>query len=476
MVANDTIYLYPVPVDPDMVGTTGRRIAIAGLVVVLVLSLGAANATVGVQRTVLSESFVSESLAEEEAYTVLVDMAQEQLETEAANESGPGSIAQSVFPTVLTASYVQNQSEANLERIYDYLHGERSDVAIVINTTPLKADLTAEVVERMLADRGLADFDPTLAAMAKNESAYEQHREEFAAEQKARIQAETEPELNDSQLATAYNERRDEIRTGLVDELESRVAESDQPAALEPLLIEMGTLRIDALLDPDMTYETFTDEVDSLETELREAIRELVRSEVDQGLPDTIELTEQFGPEQREQLEQVRGVVGILDLLVYLLPLLALGVALLIGRLAATRSAGLFVVGGTVAVIGLVSALSIGGAGSRAETEVAAVASEEGLPAGLSDLVVGLLDQTVAVFVTQSWLLLALGVVLIVVGVAIRRELLPVENRPGESPAAESGTDSTPADEPPVDVTEETEDPEQPPVDEGTGSDGRDDV
>lgn len=458
-----------------MVGKLGRSIAIAILVVLLVVSLGAANVTIGVERTVLNGDYVADSLAEEEAYSVFVAEAQRQLEAEAGDTPQEGPAIDELFPKVLTESYVQNQTEANIERAYAYLHGDREDIYLAINTTPLKDKMAAELADQMLTDQGIGEYDQTLARMAENESQFHAVREEFKAEQLARIQAETDQELSDEQLEAEFDDRRDQIQAQLIDELETQVAAADQPAELEPIIIELGTLRIEALLDSEMTYGEFTSQLEDTKASLAETLEQLVRSQLDEELPDTMELSEQLGQEERAQLEELRGVVGILDMLVFVLPLVALVVALLIGWVTKTRASGLYVVGGTVTVTGLISALGFMGVGSRAETEIATIASQGDMPANISELIVTLLSRTVSVFVTQSWLVVLLGVILIVVGLAIRRELVPIEDRPEEtSPDSQGAGDSESApstdssgDDPAVDVSGESEDLEQePPVED----------
>ncbi len=453
-----------------MVGKLGRTIVVAFLVFVLVLSLGTANLVVGAERTVLNGDYVSDSLAEEEAYSVLIDEAQTQLEAEtdsSVTQEGPA--PEQLLSAVVTEAYLKNQTEANIDRAYAYLHGDREDLYLAINTTPLKDDLAAELASQLLDEQGLSEFDPGLAEMIESESAFESAREEFKAEQLARIQAETEPELTQEQLETAYEDRRDQIREEAIAELETRVEESDQPAELQSVLIDLGTLRIDALLDPDMTYPEFMSAVEQIRAELEEAVEQLTREQLDEELPDTMELTEELGAEEREQLDQLRGLVSILDLLVFVLPLVALGGALLIGWVARTRSSGLLSVGSAVTVTGLISALGFMGIGSRAETEIAAIATQGDMSAGLSDLVVGLLDRTVSVFVTQSWILVLLGILLIALGIAIRRELISIDDRPDQDTGAsetapENGGRDTaqPAEErSSVDISAESEDLEQ---------------
>ncbi len=418
-----------------MVGKLGRSIAVGGLLFVLVVSLGMATVTIGAERTVLNGDFVADSLESEDAYAVAVEEITSQLEDEAGTTpTEPGQPAiDDLFPRVLTASYLQNQTEANIDRAYAYLHGDRDDIYLAINTTPLKDRMADELVAQLLSEQSLSNFDQRLGSMATNQSAYQAAREEFKDEQLARIQAETDRELSDAELQRVYDEQREEIRTRLIEQMESEVAGSDQPAELEPVLVELGTLRINALMDPDMTYEQFTTELAETREDLEATVRDLVRTQLDEELPDEMELSEQLGPQEREQLEQLRGVVGILDMLVYVLPLVVLLVALLIGWVTVARSSAFLAVGSGTAVLGVISALGFMGVGSRAETEIASMAGGGNVPPAMTELVAALVSRTVSVFTTQSWLIALLGVVLIALGIAIRRELVPIEDTPSET-------------------------------------------
>ena len=473
-----------------MVGKLGRSIAIGVLVVLLVLSLGAANLTLGVERTVLNGEYVADSLEEEDAYAVFVEEAQQQLENE-TETSGEGPSPDELLSTVVTEEYLQNQTEANIDRAYAYLHGEREDLYVAVDTTPLKDDIAAELASQLMAEQGIAEYDPEIASMTESESQFQTVRENFKAEQKQRIQNETSVELTDEQLETAYDDRREQIREEAIAQFESQVAGSDQPAELESAIVDLGTVYIDALVAEDPSYDQFMSDVEDARADLEAAVEDLARTQLDEELPDTMVLTEQLGQEERAQLdeelpdtmvlteqlgqeeraqlEELRGFVSILDLLVYLLPLIGIGIALLIGWVAATRSSGLFVVGGAVTVTGLISAVGFMGAGSRIESELASTMGQGEVSAGLSELVVSLVSKTVSVFVTQSWLVVLLGLILIAVGVGIRRDLLPVEDQPDqESPAGTAASETASndgtggsRDDPAVDVTEESEDLEQ---------------
>lgn len=451
-----------------MVGKLGRTIAVAVLVLLLVVSLGAANLAIGVERTALNGDFVAESLAEEDAYAAFLEEAQSQLENE-SNTTEEGPSPGELLSTVVTEDYLQNQTETNIDRAYAYLHGDREELYLAINTTPLKDDLAPELASQLMAEQGIGEYDPRLASMTESESEFQTAREEFKAEQKELIQEETSVELTDEQLETAYDERREEIREEAIAEFETQVAESDQPAELESPIVDLGTVYIDALVAEDPSYDQFMSDVEDAETALEAAVEDLARTQLDEEFPDTMELTEQLSQEDREQLDQLRGLVSLLDVLVFVLPLVALGAALLIGWVTVTRSAGLLIAGAAITVTGLIEALGFMGLGGRAESEIAAIASQGDMSAGLSELAIGMVDRVISVFVTQSWLVVVLGVVLIALGIAIRRELVDIDDTPeGDAeldrsgPEPEGGTEEQLTDDrTSVDVSDESEDLER---------------
>ncbi|MDZ7850377.1 MAG: hypothetical protein U5K70_06050 [Halodesulfurarchaeum sp.] len=451
-----------------MVGKLGRTVAVVALVVLLVISLGAANLVIGVERTALNGDFVADSLAEEDAYAVFLEEAQSQLENE--NETtGEGPSPDELLSTVVTEQYLQNQTEANIDRAYAYLHGDREDLYLAVNTTPLKDDLAAELAAQLMAEQGIAEYDPRLASMTESESKFQAVREEFKAEQKERIQEETTVELTDEQLETAYDDRRDQIREETIAEFETQVEESEQPAELESAIVDLGTVYIEALVAEDPSYEQFMTDVEDARADLEVAVEQFARQQLDEELPDTMELTEQLSQEDRQQLDQLRGLVSLLDILVLVLPLVALGAALLLGWVTVARSSGLLIAGAVITVTGLIEALGFMGLGGRAESEIAAIASQGDMSAGISELAIGVVNRVISVFVTQSWVLVVLGLVLVALGIAIRRGLVDIDDHPdGDAGFDRSGSESDggsadqpTADRSSVDVSGESEDLER---------------
>ena len=452
-----------------MGGKLGRTVAIAVLLFLLVLSVGTANLAVGLDRTALNEEFVADTLAEEDAYAVLLEEAQSQIESESAATTGAGPSPGELLPKVVTESYLRNQTEANLDRTYAYLEGEREDLYLAINTTPLKDDLAAELASQLMDEFTLADVEPDLARMTESESEFQAVREEFRAEQLAQIQEGTSVELTQAQLEDAYDDRRDQIREEAVAEFERQVATSDQPEALQSAIVDLGTVHLEALVAADPSYEQFTTDVEAARADLESAVEAVARDQIDEELPDTMVLSEQLTQENRQQLERLRSLVSVLSLLVFFLPLLALGAALLVVRLSSTRSTGLLFVGSAIAVVGLVEALGFAGVGGRAETEISAIATRGDMSAGLADLLAAILTRTISVFVTQSWVIVGIGVLLLVVGIAIRRGLLPIGNGSDgsmesvrtDSNAGGANTRSVAEDRTAVDVSSESEDVER---------------
>jgi hypothetical protein len=146
-----------------------------------------------------------------------------------------------------------------------------------------------------------------------------------------------------------------------------------------------------------------------------------------------MDLTAEMDPQARQTIDTARTAVGVLDLLAIALPLLALGLVGLLGSVSSRRSNGLWRVGGTVAVVGLlcagltwVAASMLPGVvpGDSGETPAAA-------EAGLS-----VATDALGVVTTQSVLLVVVGLLLVAAGVGVRRGVLPVAD---DTTATDSG-------------------------------------
>jgi len=125
-------------------------VVVAVPVATLSASVGAANAVVAAERTVLSGEFVKAGLAETGAYgtarEAVIEQATAGPETTmdgggSAGEAedgggGPpavfGNAATRIVDEVVTEAYVQREVERNVDRSYAYLHGDREELVLAV--------------------------------------------------------------------------------------------------------------------------------------------------------------------------------------------------------------------------------------------------------------------------------------------------------------------------------------------------------
>lgn len=429
-----------------MVSKLARSVGVALLAVVLFVSLVGANAAIGLERTALSEDFLAESLESEGAYPVL----HEQIVSTAGDnvtEAEPGAegpAPEELLSEVMTEAYLQNQTEANLERLYAYLDGDRDDLSLYFETEALKAALTAEIAPTVLEEVDVEAVSPRFANLTDGPDAYEAERAAFEEEVKAEIQAETDRTLSEEELDLAFEDRREEIRTELINEMESKVAGNEEiPVGAESAVLDLGTVYVDGLIGAEYSYESFTSDLETAEADLETAVESAVRDQLDEEVPDEMALTEGLTAEDRETLEAIRGMTSVLGILAIVLPVFALVVAGGIWVVTATRSGGLFAIGSVTTIAGAVTVAGVSAARTVVVSEVEAGTGPEAMPADLAAVVLGILDRVLSVFSTQSWLLVGVGVVLLVAGLVIRRGLVSVADRSGEADETDAEPEGT---------------------------------
>lgn len=464
-----------------MARNLGRALVVGFLSIVLLISLLGANFLVGLDRTALEGDFVKESLEEEDAYAVLLEEMQAEMTQETGDTADGEPDPAALIGDALTEEYLQEQTVSNVDRLYGYLHGEREELYLAFETAPLKDDIAAEIAEAVVDVEEVTEIDPRFVALRDSEAEFEDTRAEFKEEQKQRIQEETTPHLTDEELEAAYDDSREELREEAIAELEADIAREEYPPPVERAVLELTTVYVDGLIEEDLTYEEFIDRVEDAEANLLEAAETAAQNQLDEELPDTVEVTEDLTAEDREELETVREGVSLVSLLAIVLPVVALVVSALVGWLTVTRSMGLFVVGSASALAGAIPAAGLTVLEDLVEAELDSAASNGELPPELVELMVGLLDRTLAVFLAQSWVLVGLGLLLVVGGIAIRTGVVPIADRPTSDPEGDSadpdegpeGADAEPmvadegpegADDQPVDADERPADADDEPV------------
>ncbi|MGM0606524.1 MAG: hypothetical protein ACQETB_12755 [Halobacteriota archaeon] len=447
-----------------MTNDRSRSIAIVLVAVVLLVTLFGANLAIGADRTILEAEYVKESLEDENAYAVLGEELTDQIAAdvpEAGAEEPSGVTDEApideLLAEVITDEYLQTQTEENVDRLYAYLHGDSDDLVLAVDLQPLKEPLAAQIVAEMQIESQLAAIDPELAAMTESEAEFEAARETFEAEQHQRIQAETDEELDEEELEAIYDDAREEIRAELHAEVTQQVESEDAPEPVQEAMIELGTIRIDALVAEDASYDEFSTDVAEAEADLEAAMEAAVRAEIDAELPDTVDMSEAMDDETVEQFETLRTIVSVVGILAYALPIVAIGLAAGIVRLSRTRSTGMIAVGTTIGIAGVLGVAATTVLDRLLVSELDAAVTTGDVPPELAGVVSGIVSQMLTTFATQFWLQVGLFAIVAGSGVAIRRELLPIDDSRGpQTDDSNAGSDGLDDDVQPTDENSDT--------------------
>jgi type IV secretory pathway VirB2 component (pilin) len=397
----------------------GKKAALVVIGIVLFISLISANAAIALDRTALDADYAKETAEEADLYGTVAEEIRGQIATGA---SGGGDLPlersqDELLGAALTDEYIQSQINSNIDRLYAYLNGDTDELRLGLDPEPLKEQVIAEV-QKDVEDLDLADIDMPFAteidAMAESEAQFQQHREEFRAEQKQRIQERTDRELSDQQLEAVLDDRMDTIREEMNSELDTRLDGqfTGAEAELEAPVRDLQSARIDALTGA-LTYEEYTAEVDTATNDLGDAFVAVFESELDEQIPETIDLTNELSQQDQEMLETVRTVTSVSGPIAYGLFVLALVLAGLIAWLAPPKIAAIEV-GLLSALVGIVGILGAVFAADQLRATI-----PEGGSMGMEAF---MLEFTVGIFDALRWQsvgLLLVGIVLTAVGIAL---------------------------------------------------------
>lgn len=316
------------------------------LVVSLSVTLVAGNVVTAADRTVMNEEFVSNTLEEEQAYSTVQSVAGD--EAEKRVEEVQGEIPVPIDPKravneTLTRSYLQNQTEANLGRIFGYLRGDREDLRLRVNLTPVKHNVGAlaetrlkelevsELLDIVTANQDLSvsvqnvTFDLRIVAnMSQGPESYQAARESFRddVEQVVVNQAyeaasndellvligEDPRQYNESEKQAIVEERETEIKSELRTRDEINQTVDDQLATFSDSIESNVQQTVNSSLDPqyepvaepatemlmvgvdglttNMTYQTFDSELRGAKANLADNVSTVVFSILDEEFPD----------------------------------------------------------------------------------------------------------------------------------------------------------------------------------------------
>ncbi|MDX1745395.1 MAG: hypothetical protein R3324_05605, partial [Halobacteriales archaeon] len=389
---------------------------------------------------------------------------------------GVDGMTTSIMQSVVTESYLQRQTEANIDRLYAYLHGNRDELTLYIETVPLKENLAAAVEARIeniststilggvaeQFDSGsvpaeTADIiDPTVVAtMADNRSSYRAAQEEVRAnareqvitelvtqayqgstdDQKlALVIADYDPQAyTDAEKSQLVADREDEIRAAIrsqveqergeeidraVDEQLSSLAAQTTPPDDPTANVTTATLTFQAAvvdgIAGELTYAQFKTETEVAKSALATVVTTQAVQTFDEEVPDRVSVTDEFG--STDDFRQARNVVGILDLTAILIPVLVL--VLLAAVYILTRSTVTTIRTAGVSALGAGLPIFIAVTWTRGNLPSL-------LPSGpaemdrLLDLVVAITDRILGLLGAYSLTMTVIGIGLVLLSVAL---------------------------------------------------------
>jgi hypothetical protein len=477
--------------------SAAKTVGLVVLAVLLLTTTAAANVVTTSERTVLNAEFVDQSLADGGGYSELraqiLDTVDDQVAQANPTESDqiPSVIQDSIntrdiVSDAVTESYVRNQSRANLFRLYDFLHGDREDIALRVDLTPLKANL-ADAVGESVSDVNVSvlvdQYAPVtgevpieisgdrVRTMRSSQSSYQDVRDEvrmelrevaldrlvdrsfdeasndellvligenpreYTEQEKQNIVTEREAEIRQQIRQRIEEEDDDRLQEEIDQELADRAEQSKQRARAETrdatsqfsdtvtqAAIDLQLAVIDGVAT-DTSYEEFSSRIDTTEQNLDDEASRLAAEQIDREVPSNISVTEDLSAQDREALTMASTRVQQIDTVNVVLPILALVLVGLIYLLTRSLATTAFTTGISVGLVGLVT--FVGATLARAPIETTIRNEFSGQNAqGIQDILVGLIEQILGVLGTQSLLLVGVGIVLILVGVADRRGYL----------------------------------------------------
>lgn len=479
-----------------------RKIGLSVLSILLVTALASANVVLAAHQTVLDPEFTKETLAEEEVYGELQTTMTETVTNGSATSSlgggdgdngsladGGETVLAAVVDEAISEAYVRSQVNANIDRTYAYLHGNREEFTLAINLVPVKENVT-EAIEEEIRNRSVATLlersgvelsvgNQTVDAdlierMTANASAYqgakadfrESVREEvvsglvdttyenatnderlalviddydsddYSEDEKAQLVDERESEIRAAMREQIEDERGDEIDQLIEEQLDvlreaatNRESDPETETGAAALAVQETFVRA---LTTDMDYETFDAELQSAKADLAAALSDRLADQLDENVPDRHDLTEGMNEEGTQALETAATAVQWLDWLAVLLPIGALG---LVGvGWWASRSVASFtaMVGNAALWAGLPTAIGTEIARDRLHSLVGDVGGP------LADVLITMFDRTLGTLGAQSIALTAVGAGLLAVSIGLRYGLFDgIRGRVGEAGRAE---------------------------------------
>ncbi|WP_302081421.1 hypothetical protein [Salinibaculum rarum] len=291
----------------------------------------------------------------------------------------------------------------------------RVDLGYQVTTTDQKLILIGE--------------DPRLYSESRKEEIVQENEQDIRDAIRQELQDESSRLSSevDQELDQRRGDAKDRICTATVSELEPDAGQGICSPGYEDgsdtthldnvsyAAVQLQYVVVDGLTRDGTQYDyaQFDEDLTQAESHLSEETADLARDRIGQEVPDTVDVSEEFGAETTSQLEDARRTVGLIDTMYLVLPIVALvlvALAFLVTRSLETTATvtgiALAVAGGLqFALATILSGIVV----SQVES-----ALQSGNTAEFADIVVGLVEDVLGVLATQSGLLLIVGIVLFV--------------------------------------------------------------
>lgn len=403
-----------------------RKVAVGVLGILLTTSVSLTMFLGTAHLTVLDPDFVTNSLEEEDGYELVLEQMEVALAPPDDGDGGSNATGfdqAALLRQAIGEEYLADQTEANVDRLYGYLHGNRATLNLSIDVEPVKSN-ASETVESEIRNASLAELlqtsgaslpgpvdAATLDRLTANESSYRAAKAEFRASIRDRVveqfvdeavgEADDDEllalviedydpdEYTDEEKAQMVEDRESEIRAALTERVEEeegdridsevdaqldRVRESTANASgdteMEQAAIELQTVVVTGLTT-DTSYETFSSDLAAAKADFAAAAGEMVETNLQAELPDRIDLTEDFESEQMAAFETARTGVQWLDGIAIALPLVLGGILGLLYLATGSVTSVASTLGASMLWTGLPAYLGLGVVRSRLASMVA---------------------------------------------------------------------------------------------------------
>jgi hypothetical protein len=380
-----------------------------------VLSAVAASGIFAAQGTALDADYVTDTLEGTDATAEVEAQAENTIVEEAGSLGGTGYIPnaegliEATVDDLVTEAYVSDVISTNLERLYDYLKGERSDLVLAIDTTPITENIEP-TVEEQLQQTPVVD----LLQQEAFADAFSLPGTDVGPDQLARAyeDPQTYRQLQDrySQVLEQTGATRDDINQSVVGNTRPQV--SNLPPYLQESVFRLETTFVLGFTS-DLSHEEFRQRVQAARDGFYGSIARFAQEQVSGQVDDTIDLTEQLSGGDRQNVDRARDTVQLVSTAGTALPILALVLALLVLLVAHSVSKAARAVGASLLVAGVVGfvAATVGSGQVRQRLREAFADADQEF---VVETAQALVDGVFSALTTNFLVLAGIGVVLLV--------------------------------------------------------------